>query len=178
MIRKDTIIAVLATFCLTLTLFSTIHAGGYDPWADINDDGIINMKDIANVASQFNTAGDSTKNVSISSLGHYESRTSATPLETNTSASFSYSLEGYRQVSIAIVCYAPLNLLKVEVTMGRFEPYYNYVTFYKVLNDSDYSMDGFHYFETFAVQGPEIRVLVDNPSHFSPLFYLDIYMTC
>jgi hypothetical protein len=49
--RKDLIIAVLSTFCLTLALFMTLPArsspgpGEYDPWIDLNDDGTINFLD-------------------------------------------------------------------------------------------------------------------------------------
>jgi hypothetical protein len=38
---------------------------GYDPWADINDDGKIDMKDIAYTARLFDTSGDPAKNVTV-----------------------------------------------------------------------------------------------------------------
>jgi len=62
-IKKDLIIAVLATFCLTATLFSIIptksspDSGEYDPWVDITDDGKIDGKDIALVSKLFGTLG-------------------------------------------------------------------------------------------------------------------------
>jgi hypothetical protein len=37
----------------------------YDPWADVNDDGIINMRDVTNEILLFNTVGDPTKNVNV-----------------------------------------------------------------------------------------------------------------
>ena len=61
-IRKDFIFAVLTTFCLTVTLFSILPTrsapGSYDPWADINNDGKINMYDIGYVASRFMATGE------------------------------------------------------------------------------------------------------------------------
>jgi hypothetical protein len=63
--KKDTIIAVLATFCLTATLFMVSSSLGYDPWADINEDGRIDMRDIAYEASLFGSSGDPTKNVTV-----------------------------------------------------------------------------------------------------------------
>ena len=63
--KKDTIIAVLATFCLTATLFMISSSLGYDPWADINEDGRIDMRDIAYEASLFGSSGDPTKNVTV-----------------------------------------------------------------------------------------------------------------
>jgi hypothetical protein len=72
MVRKDVIIAILATFFLSATLFivlptkSSPSAGPeYDPWADINDDGRINMYDIGYTAQRFGTSGDPTKNVTV-----------------------------------------------------------------------------------------------------------------
>ena len=69
--KKGIVIAIIATFCLTATLFmilpirSNPSAGQYDPWADVNDDGKIDMYDIAYAARAFGTSGDTTKNVTI-----------------------------------------------------------------------------------------------------------------
>jgi hypothetical protein len=68
MIRKDVIFAVITTFCLCALMFTVmpIRSGQpYDPWADLDESGKIDMKDIASVASRFGTAGDSTKNVNV-----------------------------------------------------------------------------------------------------------------
>lgn len=68
--KKGLIIAVLATFCLTATLFTIIPTNSsatkiYDPWSDYNDDGKIDIKDLVNTISLFQTYGDSTKNVNV-----------------------------------------------------------------------------------------------------------------
>jgi uncharacterized coiled-coil protein SlyX len=69
--KKDLIIAILSTFCLTATLFmivpirSAIGIGEYDPWADINDDGKIDMKDIGYMARLFGTTGDPTNKTAL-----------------------------------------------------------------------------------------------------------------
>jgi len=71
MTRKDFIIAILATFCLTVTLFlvlptkSSETSNEYDSWADINDDGKINMYDIGYTAQRYGASGDPTKNVNV-----------------------------------------------------------------------------------------------------------------
>jgi len=71
MIRKDVIIAILATFCLTTTLLivlptrSSPTAGEYDSWVDVNDDGKINMYDLGYAAARFGTTGDPTKYVKV-----------------------------------------------------------------------------------------------------------------
>lgn len=61
--KRDLVIAVLATFCLTATLFMILPTrsspgSGYDPWLDVNDDGEINILDIAQLAVAFRTSGD------------------------------------------------------------------------------------------------------------------------
>ena len=65
--KKDLIIAVLATFCLTATLFMIIptRSQEYDPWLDTNDDGIIDIEEIYKAALAYGTMGDPTKNVNV-----------------------------------------------------------------------------------------------------------------
>jgi len=72
LIRKDVVIAVLATFCLTSTLFmittskSQSGVGEYNPWADYNGDGTIDIFDIVPGAVSFGaTSTDTTKNVTV-----------------------------------------------------------------------------------------------------------------
>jgi hypothetical protein len=70
--KKYLIIAVLATFCLTATLFMIMptksQSGSYDPWTDINGDGKIDMADISMAIEGFMSTGDATKPVNIT--GH------------------------------------------------------------------------------------------------------------
>jgi hypothetical protein len=62
-IRKGLIIAVLATFCLTSTLFTTIITtsqpvpGQYDPWIDLNDDGVIDGVELGYLGATWLTTG-------------------------------------------------------------------------------------------------------------------------
>lgn len=64
--KRDLVIAVLCTFCLTFTLFTILPAGSnykasgigeYDPWCDLDDDGKINIYDVVMVTSKYNTTG-------------------------------------------------------------------------------------------------------------------------
>ena len=57
-VKRDLIIAVLTTFCMTATLFmilptQSLPGNGYDPWLDTNDDGTINILDISLLAMAF-----------------------------------------------------------------------------------------------------------------------------
>ena len=74
--KKDLIIAILATFCLTATLFTIIPTRSstdrYDPWVDINDDGQINLSDIYAVAKAYGSTGNPTKNVTVTAYSYSE----------------------------------------------------------------------------------------------------------
>jgi hypothetical protein len=74
--KKDLVIAVLATFCLTVSLFTIIPTRSllptdsvnaskpeYDPWLDYNEDGIVDISDILDTSLAFGSTGDPTKNV-------------------------------------------------------------------------------------------------------------------
>jgi hypothetical protein len=68
--KKDLIIAVLITFCLTATLFTIIptksgDGSSYDPWKDLNDDGVIDSTDLGMLGTSWATTGDPTKNVNV-----------------------------------------------------------------------------------------------------------------
>jgi hypothetical protein len=71
MVKKDIVIAILATFCLTSALFMIIPSksspsvGEYDPWIDINGDGIIDGGDLGILGGSWYTSGDPTKNVNV-----------------------------------------------------------------------------------------------------------------
>jgi len=62
--KKDLVVVVLVTFCLTATLFLTIPIRSspaereYDPWADLDDDGKIGITDLYKVAAIFGTTGE------------------------------------------------------------------------------------------------------------------------
>ena len=64
LLKRDLIVAVLLTFCLTVLLFQVLpissqDAGDYDPWYDVNDDGLIDMRDVGGIARKFGTSGTS-----------------------------------------------------------------------------------------------------------------------
>lgn len=62
MYKKDVVIVVLATLCLTVTLFSIIPVLSikpYDPWKDVNDDGVIDAKDFQLLKNAIPAIGNS-----------------------------------------------------------------------------------------------------------------------
>jgi hypothetical protein len=114
MIRKDLIIAILATFCLTTTLFLIIPTrsqtiGNYDPWLDTNADGKIDGKDLGAAAYAFGSGGDPTKDVNVT---NWPSATNITDSDfawsdfpyIPPSGSWMYTLStvGFRQVTVKV----------------------------------------------------------------------------
>ncbi len=65
--KRSLVIAVLSGLCLTMILAVPTNSlvGYYDPWLDYNDDGNIDMKDVAASAKAFGSYGDPTKNVTV-----------------------------------------------------------------------------------------------------------------
>lgn len=60
--KKDLVVSVLASFCLTATLFMIVPIRSqpveeYDPWVDTNDDGMIDIKDILHLALKYGATG-------------------------------------------------------------------------------------------------------------------------
>lgn len=61
--KRNLVLVALITLCLAITMFSVLPifssgAGVYNSWYDVNDDGKIDGKDIALVASVYGTLGD------------------------------------------------------------------------------------------------------------------------
>jgi hypothetical protein len=115
--RKDLIIAVLATFCLTATLFIILpsrSAEPYNPWGDVSGptigepDGTINMRDINYEILRFNTFGDTAKNVTIA--GHANKLAYSIENHTIISADIWQTpyllVDGYSKIVVSIKCAA------------------------------------------------------------------------
>lgn len=91
MMRKDVMIAILVTFCLTVMLFAIIPVGSqgvreYDPWYDVTGptpgqpDGKIDVRDIYSLSLKYGTTAtedQTTRNVSVTNwpqqykIGYY-----------------------------------------------------------------------------------------------------------
>jgi hypothetical protein len=66
---KNYLVAIMLTALMLALMFIPMSGSQttvqYDPWADINDDGKIDIKDIAYSSRLFGTLGDPTKNVNV-----------------------------------------------------------------------------------------------------------------
>lgn len=181
--KKELIIAVLSTFCLTATLFmimptrSSSAERQYDPWCDINDDGEIDMiNDIRSVAILFGTYGDPTKNVNVTNwpidnqgnlkvkIIHNTKEWSVSIIQNYPGANwFSNTTRGYRQISFW--CEADNTCtISVQWFGGGYQ-----VETINVNAWTDYGRE-------YDVLGPEIRIRTYS-SHSAIQIWFSFYMT-
>jgi hypothetical protein len=67
-VKKDLVISVLVTFCLTAILFTVIPVGSYgtySPWIDYNSNGKIDVRDVSPPCAAYGSSGDPTRNVTV-----------------------------------------------------------------------------------------------------------------
>ena len=112
--KKDLMIAVLLTFCLTATMFmiATTKSQEYNPWADLNEDGKIDILDLTGVTGIYGMSGDPTKNVNVTNWPTQQPQPKAIMLLAEATLTFegeptltffaSVNVTGYRYVSIFI----------------------------------------------------------------------------
>jgi len=70
---KSYLVAIVLTALMLALMFIPMSGSQttfqYDPWADMNDDGIIDIYDLINIANKYGTTGDPTKSVLVN--GYY-----------------------------------------------------------------------------------------------------------
>lgn len=196
MIKKDLIIAILATFCLTATVFLIIPAssqtlGQYDPLYDVNHDGKINILDIAYLAKAFGTAGDPTVPVTVTNwpsqlLSNYVYDSGPLTLEPYpNNDSWTYRdlpIAGYRQVSVFVSFDNILDAqLEIRVGMGNFTGAHpggsNWATYYNITAITGQLQPPFT--QTIDVRGPQLTIEVYNGRNYSmDYLHIVVYVTC
>jgi hypothetical protein len=104
--RKSLAVGVVLGFLLAGLVFAVLPVGSqtgerqYDPWADVNDDGIINMRDVTNEILLFNTKGDPAKPVIVSRHeAYYEVRNGTV---TSPGYYYYFNTTGWDRISILI----------------------------------------------------------------------------
>lgn len=65
MILSIAVVSVLFGSLFVGNVLLAQSSGEYDPWIDINEDGIIDVNDLASMSQTYGTSGDPTKNVNV-----------------------------------------------------------------------------------------------------------------
>ena len=189
---KTFIIGCLTGMFVALLIYAPISQTQtekqYDPWADMNDDGKIDVKDIYYLASIYGTTGDPTKNVNVTNwpalltvetkLAHKE-WWGYIEVKAHNYTYIWFNIEGYRQVSIGYIFpNTPFDKYPLWIKMGRLEATWPggayYTTFFKTINQPNH---GNYYCETFLVQGPHLGINVWNLSNSTVQVSIGIYIT-
>jgi hypothetical protein len=106
--KRDILIAILTTFCLTATLFMilpTRSSSPYDPWLDTNDDGVINIREVTDAILHFQASGDPTKNVNVTNFP-----TLLQPKAMGVCANYTVSSDGFLPFSVDMTGYQYISI--------------------------------------------------------------------
>jgi len=121
MLRRELIVAVLATFLLTSMLFMMIPTTcspairEYDPWLDYNDDGKISLSDLVSLAMHYGTSGDPAKPVIINH--NWKEGNFSFNLNPNKNVYFTIPVSGFQTLTVYIRAFSN-DEHKFEVYLG------------------------------------------------------------
>ena len=178
--RKDLIIAVLATFCLTSTLLmivptrsQTTTSAGYDPWVDTDGDGKITIYDVVRTTAIYGSTGDPTRNVTIA--GHanklaYSVRSVVIPA-TSWFTSDPILIHSYSKMTVSLVfdCVGP------EFDYWLWSGHDN-SSFPFLADTFDETALGLVNCKTYDVMNMYVKIRVRNPQAFEGYLSLDVYL--
>ena len=105
--KKDMLIAVLATFCMTATLFLVTPTRSqptqpYDSFMDINEDGKIGPADFAYFSTIYGSVGETVKNIRILSNALSLNLANNKSILAGESQYYDVTSTGYRTIAYAI----------------------------------------------------------------------------
>jgi hypothetical protein len=158
--KKYLIIAVLATFCLTATLFMVVptksQSGSYDPWTDVNGDGSIDMADISLGIEGFMSNGDATKPVNV----------------TNWPTSQPVNITGHATKLVIAASFGALSAGQEWWSPNILVDGYSKVTFkFEQVSNFD-----FIFVKTYDVPNKYIIIVVYNGGAYTAQLFVDIYL--
>jgi hypothetical protein len=187
--KKDLIIAVTCTFCLTAAVLSLLPVGSqgeWNPWLDAREDGAINVLDLIKIAGALGTSGDTTRNVNVTNFPLDEQGNLRIKVIQNTNSSqynvtlnpgewwkITIKTEGYREITLAMNSYDPIGMWpKQSLTIVSWYVHDSYTG-----QEDSFTFSG-HKFITYGVHGHSIILNVQNPSDVDTiLFQVSYYIT-
>jgi hypothetical protein len=174
MIKKDLIVAVLATFCLSVTLFTILptRSQTYDPWVDLDGDGRISIYDVVQMTSIFGKTGDPARNVTIAGRAN---KLAYSVEEQPISAGKTFS-----SPYISVDVYSKMTVSVAWLYGGEYV-YNGYLLVTRHLNGTThFRMDELtnvtHSVKTYDVPNQEILIMISNHDVAPGYFSLDVYL--
>ena len=161
-------LAIIVIASVFLVNISSSGIWPYEPWWDVNADGVIDIQDVARVSGAFGTFGDSTKNVTVA--GHANKLAySISDQYIVEDGSFStpwISVDGYSKVSISLYSGSAIN---------------QYVLMAKHTDGFVFRVDAmdnvtFHFSKAYDIPNELISVFYQDYSGFESWIYIDIYL--
>jgi hypothetical protein len=170
--RKDLMVSVLCTFCLTTVLFTMmpVQSAEWDPWLDVKEDGRINVLDLIKTASALGTMGDTTKNVTVKNwpankLAYYYADIML-PSQTETSPWISVNEYSRIVVCIHVITAIPNEYRLVAATNAlTFELYVDTQTNF-----------GENLYKTYDAPNDQIQIRFSNHDIVERQFYATVYL--
>jgi len=171
--RKDLVVSILCTFCLTTVLLTMmpVQSAEWDPWLDVKEDGRINVLDLIKTASALGTMGDTTKNVTIAGR--------ASKLITLANGELIPAISWFTSDPISVDGYS-----KISISIGFTEPEFDYYLWTGhdpsntlfVADQGDETTLGRINCKTYDVMNTYIKIRVRNPGAYEGYLNLDVYL--
>jgi hypothetical protein len=171
--KKDIILAVLATFCLTCTLFMVTTTRSakdpYNPWIDLDENGTIGLTDLVSLANTYGTSGDTTKNVTIAGhankLAYYISGQSVPAISYWESDWI--DADGYSKVTIC---------LYTSAMEWQFRLHAHHNGLFSFIVDAQNETTNHYFAKTYDVPNKLIRISFNNYDSLARYLSFDVYL--
>ena len=178
--KKDLIVSILCTFCLTTVLLTMmpVQSAEWDPWTDVTEDGRINVLDLIKVAGNLGTMGDTTKNVNVMNWPEANQQTVFYGQTTSYNSQF-YNASGFSQIHLTwtVSGLSGLEYVLFHMTSTIQDPGGSgqvYVNFLQPFTATSTNSSGAL---TFSVPAAKFMFYVTFPGGTTAAAYLAFYLT-
>ncbi len=154
---------IIATVLIASPFVVGITTSQYDPWADINEDGKIDIYDVAYTARAFGTSGDPAKNVTIAGYANIMDTRSIDIPEGGYHTEY-INTRGYRKITIGL---SSARTLDTDVLWEVNGIQYLWET----LSHNGRAM------KVYEINGDTLRLYTHNPNVGSEHLWVDYYIT-
>lgn len=159
---------LIAAVLLVSPFVVGLTSSQYDPWADINGDGKIDIYDVAYTARAFGSSGDPAKNITVANhvteLYHAAGHLSIPPGYWESDL---FSIDGYAKVTVLIFLSEPSDCYLYIYACN----YGGYTWLVEVVTPNTNS-----WVKTYDVMNQQIKIGIDNSGLSAVTASIDIYL--